>query len=138
LPDLGFAPLAPFWAAAQEGQLSLPKCCDCAKITWYPAESCPQCSGSTFEWKAVSGKARLFSWAIVSRALHRPLAPLGPYISAIVAIEEDPSVRLVTRLVDCDAKALTQDMPVRLKCADAGYPEVETGFIVPFFTPAKL
>jgi uncharacterized protein len=138
LPDTETGPLVPLWQAAARGEFALPRCQDCGAFAWYPHPACSHCGGSDIAWTPLSGRATLFSWAVVNRALHKPLAPLVPYISAMVVIDEDRQTRFVTRLVDCDASDLRAGMPVAVRFADLGYPAVTTGVIAPLFTPISL
>ena len=134
LPDLDSGPIAPMWQAAQRREFSLPRCTVCGAFDWYPSGQCGQCNGSDIAWSPLSGRATLFSWAVVNRALHKPLAPIAPYISAIVVIDEDHETRFVTRLIDCDAQDLFPGMPVAVRFVDLGYPALETGVMAPLFT----
>lgn len=135
LPDLENGPIAPLWQAAQRKELQLPRCKACGAFDWYPSGACGTCKGTDIEWSPVSGRATLFSWAVVNRALHKPLAPIAPYISAIVVIDEDRETRFVTRLIDCDPEDLRPGMPVEVRFVDLGYPALETGVTAPLFTP---
>jgi len=135
LPDLDHAPTAPLWQAAARGEFALPRCSDCGAFDWYPKGQCRQCHGRNIGWTPLSGRATLFSWALVKRALHKPLAPIAPYVSAIVQIDEDRATRFVTRLVDCDPAALHVGMALEVRFADLGYPAVETGIVAPLFAP---
>jgi uncharacterized protein len=135
LPDLAFGSLAPLWQAASRGEFSLPRCADCGAFDWYPKGQCRRCDGRNIDWAMLSGRGRLFSWAVVKRALHKPLAPIAPYVSAIVVIDEDRLTRFVTRLIDCDTHALHAGMPVEVRFADIGYPALETGIVAPLFAP---
>ena len=133
LPDTE-GPLAPLWSAAAQGAFRLPRCESCGAFDWYPKGQCSQCQGRDIVWSALSGRGTLFSWAVVNRALHKPLAPIAPYISAIIVIDEDRQTRFVTRLIDCDPAKLHAGMPVEVRFADLGYPALETGVIAPLFT----
>ena len=133
LPDLELEPLAPFWQAAQDGELKMPRCTACGRIDWYPQGDCRACRSTSIEWTRLSGSARLFSWTRVTRALDPRLATLVPYVSAIVTLVEDPASRLVTRLVDLSPEALRADLPLRVRLVDLGYPMVSTGVIAPLF-----
>ncbi len=133
LPDHGFGPIAPLWQAAARREFRLPRCCSCGTFDWYPKGGCALCQSSTIEWSLLSGRGTLFSWAVVERALHKPLAPLAPYVSAIIVINEDRLTRFVTRLIDCEPAELTAGMPVEVRFCDLGYPAVETGIIAPLF-----
>lgn len=136
LPDLSHAATAPLWQAAARGEFALPRCGDCGTFDWYPKGVCRKCGGDRIAWHPLSGRATLFSWAVVKRALHKPLAPIAPYVSAIVAIEEDGLTRMVTRLIDCDPAMLRIGMPVEVRFADLGHPALQTGIIAPLFAPS--
>lgn len=136
LPDPSWEPLRGFWAGAAAGELRIPRCAGCGALCWYPAPRCPRCGSGELSWATMSGRGALFSWAVVRRALWAPYAPLVPYATGLVALEEDPTVRIVTRLVDCDFDALRIDLPLRAVFRPlpfAGEPPV----IAPFFTPAR-
>jgi hypothetical protein len=136
IPDLTFAPTRPFFEAAARGELRIPRCEACGRWQWYPAERCGGCGGERLAWALASGRATLFSYAIVHRALLKELAPLVPFVTALVALEEDPAVRLATRIVDCEFTALRVEMPVRAVFRPLGYPSAPWDLVVPFFTPA--
>jgi len=134
LPDPAWEPLRPFWEAAGRGELAIPRCTACAAFSWYPADACRRCGGAGLRWTATSGRGTLFSFAVVRRALYAPFAPLVPYATGLVALAEDPAVRLVTRLVDCDPEALRVDQPVRAVFRPL---TVGSEIVAPFFTPER-
>lgn len=133
LPDPDDGLLRPYWEAAARNEFRLPACDGCQRILWYPEPTCPRCGHSSFSWALLSGRGRVFSFVIVRRALHATFAGLVPYVSGIVAIEEDPEVRVVTRFLDADPERIAIDMPVRVRFADFGYPRATTGVIGPFW-----
>jgi uncharacterized OB-fold protein len=131
LPDLGFEPTRGFWDAAARGELAVPRCSACARLVWYPRDRCPGCDGDDMPWTAVSGRGTLYSWAVVERALFSPFKDRVPYVTGLVALEEDPAVRIVTNLVDCDPRDLEIDMPVSVVFRDLAAP----GLVAPYFRP---
>jgi uncharacterized OB-fold protein len=135
LPDLDFEPTRGFWEAAQREELAIPRCDGCGVLVWYPAPQCPGCEGGQMPWTRVSGEATLFSWAVVHRALFKAFADKAPYITGLVALDEDPRVRLVTTLVDCRAEDLRADMPVRVTFRALTFPEGESTPLAPMFRP---
>jgi len=137
LPDLAFEPTREFWAAAQREELAIPRCGACGGYTWYPAPACRHCGAEALAWASVSGEATLFSWSVVARALFKAYAETAPYVTGLVALREDPSVRLVTRLVDCDPAELSMDLPVRVAFRRLEFPGVDGSVLAPFFTPAR-
>src|SRR5690242_13263005 len=114
LPDTDWPPTREFWAAAARGELSVPRCDACGRYVWYPDGTCRHCGSDRHTWTRVSGRGRLFSWSVVRRAFIPQLADDVPYAPALVAIDEDPAVRIVTRIVDCETDRLRVDMPVRV------------------------
>lgn len=133
IPDLEWPVLRPYWEAAGRRELRLPRCSACEKFNWYPQAACAGCGARDFAWVRLSGRAVLFSWAVVRRALHPALAPLQPYVCAIVQIEEDPDVRIVTRLLDAVPEQLEIGARLEVRFEDFGYPAIRTGVTGPFF-----
>jgi uncharacterized OB-fold protein len=113
LPDIAEPLTAPFFAGAARGELCVTRCPECAKFVWYPVERCATCHGE-IEWVRVSGRATLFSWAVVQRAFLPAFESMVPFVTALVALEEDPFVRLCTYLVDSDPATLRADAPVEV------------------------
>jgi len=136
LPDPSWEPTRGFWQAAQREELAIPHCDACGRYTWYPAPRCAHCDAPRPGWTRVSGRATLFSWAVVTRALFKAFAGKTPYITGLVALEEDPAVRLVTTLVDCDAETLRVEQPVVVTFRKLEFPDDETSLLAPMFTPA--
>lgn len=135
LPDVEWEPTRPFWAGAARGALVLPRCEGCGRWVWYPDGACRSCGGTTLAWAAVSGRGRLFSWAVVHRAFIPHFAADVPYVTGLVAIDEDPAVRLATRVVDCDPAALRIDLPMHVVFRPLRVEGVERSLPAPFFAP---
>ena len=112
-------------------------CSGCRRYVWYPRERCPHCGATSMPWEAVSGRGTLFSWAFVERALFAPFADRVPYVTGLVALVEDPAVRVVTDVLDCDPHALQVDMPVRVVFRDLSFPGDAARVRAPFFVPEE-
>jgi uncharacterized OB-fold protein len=136
LPDTAWEPAREFWAGAARHELLIPRCDNCHAYTWYPRERCRACRGEAFTWTAMSGRGRLFSWAVVTHPFLPQFAAKVPYVPALVALEEDPAVRLVTQIVDSPADALEFDMPVRVVYRALEFEGVTGQVVAPLFTPA--
>jgi uncharacterized OB-fold protein len=135
LPDVSWEPARPFWAAAARGELMIARCDACGRLLWYPESPCRHCGGTHLSWIEVSGRGRLFSWAVVRYAWIPQVADRLPFVTGLVALEEDPAVRLVTYVVDCAPEALRCDMSVRVVFRPLRYPGVEREVVAPLFTP---
>jgi uncharacterized OB-fold protein len=114
LPDVDDPITAPFFAGAARGELVVPRCGECGAYVWYPRNACPD-DGGALTWSRVSGRGTLFSWAVVRRAFLPAFADKVPFVSALVALEEDPAVRIVTYLVDAEPDTLRADEPVEVQ-----------------------
>jgi len=136
LPDVDWPPTHEFWAAAARGELAVPRCDACGRLVWYPDGTCRFCGGHAFTWTRVGGRGRLFSWSVVRRAFIPQLADAVPYVPALVALDEDPAVRIVTRMVDCDPETLRIDLPVRVVFRPLSFAGVNGEVMAPLFVPA--
>ena len=137
LPDTDDPLTAPFFAAAARDELTIPWCAACSAYVWYPEAHCATC-GATLEWRSVSGRGTLFSWAVVERVFLPAFADRVPYITALIALEEDPRVRLCTYLVEVAASELRAEQPCTVVFRDLSFPTVEAESVrVPMFRPTS-
>ena len=136
LPDTDWPPTRPFWEGAARHELVLPQCDACTRLVWYPDGACRACGADARTWVTVSGRGRLFSWSVVHRAFIPQLADDVPYVAGLVTIDEDPAVRLVTRVVDCDPAALRVDQAVRVVFRPLRFRGIARTVTAPMFTPA--
>ena len=136
LPDVTWPPTAEFWAGAARHELVIPVCDTCGRYRWYPKDECPFCDGEPYTWAPVSGRGTLFSWVVVTHAFLPQFADLVPFVPALVALAEDPSVRVPTRVVDCDPASLTFDMPVTVTFREIAFADVDGSVTAPLFVPA--
>ena len=84
----------------------------------------------------MSGHGTLFSWVVVTHPFLPQFADLVPFVPALVALEEDPSVRIPTRMVECDPTDLTFEMPVAVAFRSLEFTGVEGTTLAPCFVPA--
>ena len=127
LPDVA----ATFWTACAQGRLILPRCSRCRHLRWYLQPRCPRCQESGYEWAELSGRASLFSSTVVHRRFSAA-GPAVPYTVALVRPAEDPSVRLVTRLIDYEPSDLRDARDLELVFVAEG------GRNLPLFRPTPI
>jgi acetyl-CoA acetyltransferase/uncharacterized OB-fold protein len=118
-----------YWRSGADGRLRLQSCTSCSGLIHPPKPVCPYCGGSETAVRELSGFATLFGFT-VSHRFQLPGLP-SPYIVAQVAVEEDPRVKLTTRLVDC-AEA---DLRLGLRM-EVTFEHVEDVWL-PMFRPAR-
>ena len=107
---------APYWKAAREHRLMLPRCLACGKYHFYPRSHCPFCASRSLAWEPCSGKGVIYSFTEVFRAPSEAFAADVPYVVAIVALEEGP--HLMTRLVLTSGMSPRIDQPVEVLYED--------------------
>ena len=96
-----------------------------------PAPVCPRDWGADLAWTPVSGRARVATFTVNHQAW-MPGPPL-PYVVAIVEIEEQPDVRLMTNVVGCAPEDVRIGMPVRV--AFEHHPDPGGDVWIPLFEP---
>ena len=109
----------PYFDAAAEGRLSLPRCDDCAFVIWYPRTRCPECGSDSVSWVDSPGTGTVYSFSVTRRGQGRWRAA-APYVLAYVELDEGP--RILTNVVGCDPDEVHIDMAVR-----AVFDETEDG-----------
>jgi uncharacterized OB-fold protein len=135
LPDVDDPITAPFFAGAARGELVVPRCDECGAYVWYPRKACPN-DGGPLTWSRVSGRGTLFSWTVVRRAFLPAFADKVPFVSALVALDEDPAVRIVTYIVDAERDALRAGERVEVAFRPLTFSTVPNRSVtVPMFTP---
>ena len=101
----------PFWDAAREGRLLIQRCTDCGLAQFFPRSRCVRCDGGV-EWAEAAGDGTVYSYTVVHRAPHESLAPLVPYVVALVDLSE--GVRMMSRLRGVSADEARIGLPVQV------------------------
>ena len=119
-----------YWKGGARGELCFLRCEPCGTWVHPPAPLCPECLSRDLSPAAVSGRATVHTFTIN----HQPWIPGfdPPYVVAIVEIEEQPSLRLMTNVVGCAPEDVEIGMPVRV-C----FEELDDGVWLPLFEPDR-
>ena len=123
---------APYWQGARRRQLVIQRCGDCSFYIHYPKGRCPRCQAVNLTEFSVSGRGTVYSFSIV----HVKLAPGfdPPYVVALVELDEQSGLRLVTNIVDSPIEAIFVGMPVEVVFEDVT-PEITLPYFKPAATP---
>lgn len=124
LPRLDEPLTAPFWSAAQSSRLVMPR--DADGWQWYPKTT-------DLEWVEVSGRGTVFSWSEVHQVFLPAFAGDVPFLTGLVTLDEDPSLRLATRFVDCSTISIGQVVEVAFR--SMRYPTADAEVVAPYFRP---
>ncbi len=119
-----------FWDGCNRGELLMQRCAACGKFRWLPQPMCPFCNSLKREWVKVSGRGKVYSYTIVTHPVHPAAVSRVPYNVAQVRLDEDPSLILVTNLVEIGNEDIRIDMPVQVV-----FEEHEAGVKLPKFKP---
>ena len=119
----------PYWQAAHQCELKLPRCESCTKFHFYPRSACPHCGSTALAWQAVSGKGEVYSYTVVHRAPSKGFAEQVPYVVAVVALAEGP--HLMTRLIQVQSEAVYIGLRVQVE-----FEKQDDETTLPVFRPA--
>ena len=118
----------PFWEGTRAGELRMQACAACGRLRFPPRPMCPWCRSTDAQWNVMSGRGTIWSFVVP----HPPLLPadaeLLPYNVIVVALEEEPTLRLVGNLVaapdapinSVDATTIEIGAPVRVVFQEHG------------------
>ena len=89
----------PFWDACNEGRLVIQYCRTCKQLQHPLQRTCPQCgSADNLEWREVSGRGKIYSYGVIYDTPVTMLAPDQPFNLAVIQLEEDPSIQMLSHL----------------------------------------
>jgi hypothetical protein len=129
MPDSGFLlpavddPLAgPFWAGCARGELCIQRFNASGRMVWPPRPMDPWSRTLEYEWVPLSGRGTIWSFVVPHPPLLPSYAELAPYNVIVVALDEDPTLRMVGNLVtssdgainELDPATITIGEPVRV------------------------
>lgn len=104
-----------FWCSGADGRLRFLACSSCSYLIHPPTSLCPRCQGRETGPTTVSGRGTVYSFTVN----HQPWDGVGDvYIIAVVEIDEQCDLRLMTNLVGVDPGAVRIGMPVEVVFED--------------------
>ncbi|MEO8693154.1 MAG: OB-fold domain-containing protein [Acidimicrobiales bacterium] len=101
-----------FWTSGAEGVLRIQQCRGCQRLLHPPLPRCPDCHSDDLTETIVSGCGIVEAVTVNHQPWHPAFVP--PYVIAIVALAEDPAVRLTTNIVNCAPEDAVIGLPVRV------------------------
>ena len=102
-----------FWTAGRDGELRFQRCGVCSALLHPPGPICPYCRSRDIGTASVSGRGVICGFTINHHPWLASFPP--PYVVAIVAIDEDPRVRLTTNIVGCAPEDVFVGMRVKTR-----------------------
>lgn len=123
-----------FWTSGEDGRLRFLCCEECGYFVHPPAPVCPRDLSKRLVARPVSGRATVATFTINHQAWMP--GPELPYVVAIVEIDEQPSVRLTTNIVNCAPADVRIGMAVRVVFERRS--DRNGDVWIPLFEPAEL
>ncbi len=106
-----------FWEGTKKGKLLIQECQDCGTKIFYPRKACPECWSSNLGWYESSGKGKIYTYSIMLAGVEEKFASDLPYVLAYIDLPE--GIRMMTRIVGCDPKAVDIGMDVEVVFEEA-------------------
>ena len=114
-----------FWRGGADGRLHITACNDCDHRIHPPQLICPNCLSRNVEARPASGKATIATYTINRQAWMPGLAV--PYAVGIVELDDQPGVRITSRIITDDLDAVKIGAPV-----EVGFEQNEDVFVPVF------
>jgi uncharacterized OB-fold protein len=99
LPIVDDPVAGPFWEGTALGELRYQTCADCGRFRHPPRPMCPYCQSLRSTWVQASGRGTIWSFVIAHPPLLPAWAEQAPYNVAVIALDEDPALRLLGHVV---------------------------------------
>jgi uncharacterized OB-fold protein len=119
----------PFWAAAAEHRLVLPRCTNCSTFRFPPSAFCWVCRHQGVDWVEHDGNGELYSFTVMRHAVIPQVADALPLVIGVVELPDTNGCRIIGDILDCPPEVVEIGMPVAIEWYD-----VEEGS-VPCFRP---
>lgn len=131
---------AGFWSAARSEKLVVQRCGECGKMRFPPRPVCT-CGSFSMEWHEVSGRGRVWSFAIAHAPTLPAFADLVPYPFAVIELEDAPHLRMVGNLAtsaDAPINSIPQDDIFIGQEVSVAFRRVTDEVTLPVWIPTKL
>ena len=119
-----------FWEGTRAHKLLILRCQSCGHFVHYPRPVCERWLSEDLAPEEVSGNATLYSYTITMKPWHPFWVDKVPYVLASVELPEQPDLKMLTNIVECEHDALEIGMPVEVT-----FREVAAELTLPFFKP---
>jgi uncharacterized OB-fold protein len=104
----------PFWEAANEGRLAIQRCQACGYYNHPPTPLCDRCLSSDLRFEDVSGDGTVWSFTVMHQKSIAGFEDSVPYVTALVELDEQKDLLLVTNLPGVGTADVRIGMRVRV------------------------
>jgi len=100
-----------FWEGARLGELRVQRCVETGRLIFPPRARSPWGAHAEPSWTVVCGRGLIWSFTVPHPPLIPQFSALSPYNVVLVALEEDPTIRMVGNLVSRAGAAINSVDP---------------------------
>ena len=101
-----------FFDQCREHRLVLRRCRDCDSFLHPPRPNCPKCASANLEWVESNGRGTVYTFTLTRQPVSRAFVGRLPW--AVVEVELEEGVHLISNLVDCDPEKIEIGMAVEV------------------------
>ena len=107
-----------FWTGGERGELLICRCGSCRRWLHPPVPVCRFCLSTEIAAEPSSGRGEVLTHTINRQPWLPSLPP--PYVIAVIGLDDDPELRVTSRLVDVqpDEASIGMRVSVRFEQAD--------------------
>jgi uncharacterized OB-fold protein len=126
-----------FWTGGERGQLLINRCQACGHFFHPPGPACWRCRSTDVAPEPVSGRATVAAYTINRQNWIPGFEP--PYVVAIVELDDEPDVRLITNVVGVPIEDVRIGMAVEVFFEDwtAMSGDEDSRVWIPLFSPVQ-
>ncbi len=103
-----------YWEGARAGRLMIQRCAACGRYQHPPSPACTRCLADDMLPTEVSGRGTLYTFIIAHQAFDAAFLDELPYVVALVELEEQPGLRLLTNILEAPHEDLKIGMPLEV------------------------
>jgi uncharacterized OB-fold protein len=119
----------PFWEAVNQRKLVIQRCQRCRFYYHPPVGVCLECHSSQLSFEPVSGNGRVKGYSITRHgARHPAFEALQPYAVALVELEEQEGLYMLSNIPNVSLERIRVGLPVSVD-----FEEIVPGHLIPQF-----
>ncbi|KSZ56005.1 hypothetical protein Z045_25670 [Rhodococcus pyridinivorans KG-16] len=119
-----------YWTGLQERRMLVLGCNRCSYLIYPPVAGCPRCSATELGQRELAGTGTVYSYTVVNREFAPGIKP--PFVVAIVQMDEQADLRMMSNLVDVKIGDVHIGQRVRVV-----FQQITSDVTLAFFTPEE-
>lgn len=120
-----------FWSGAEQGRLLIQRCQACGTFIHLPRPVCRACRSFDLAPEEVTGRGVLYSFSETHKPFHPFFVDRVPYLLAVVELEEQRDLRVLSNLVGIAEPDVRIGMDVHVD-----FERLSPDLTIPVFRPA--